>query len=91
MWHTVFIHTFYCDIWCPAKSVYNLTQITNRTAVTNEVDITDISNTIRINAVEVLSTVIIEDATSCLTKVVITGPGKVTNYMMVPLYDIPQS
>ena len=84
------VHTFYRDIRLFAQAKDNLPQITDRSAVTDNVQITDIGGSVRIDAVEILGAVIIENTAARLAQIIITGPRIVTQHMVIVLHDIPK-
>ena len=84
------VHAFYRDIRLFAQAEDNLPQKTDRSAVTDNVQITYIGSPIRIDTVEILGAVIIENTASRLAQIIITGPRIVTQHMVIVLHDIPK-
>ena len=89
MRHSIFIHALYCNIRRFAKSENDLAQIADRAAVSDQVDIPDISGTVRIYAGKVLCSVIVEHTASCFAEIIVTGPCVIAKHMIIILYNIP--
>ena len=83
-------HPQHCQIRCLPQTVNDLPQIADGAAVAQQIQISNVGGAFRVNAAEVGTTIVMEDAAACLPQIIVASPCEVADHVRILLHDAPQ-
>ena len=72
------------------QTIHYFPEIADWSSISNQINISDISQSLRINTCEIGISIIMEYSYTSLAYIVVTGPCKVSNYVWISFNKLPE-